>query len=272
MSDSIINDQQRLAIVERIACHTVGIAVASNTGVGTGTLVSANGEHFVVTAAHVVKGVDAQAIRFWVRPPAPIIERSAKNLTPAEIGRLTAGKSFPIEGIDADAAADIAAIKIASNFRLPAPNQFYDLGRSIEFADWSDDKLDGLSLIYFGFPVANSLPIGQVKDRDFHYVGCAHGMVHYEKTVNTEAWKDLPSSYFPEKDFLLEYSTQQSIDPQGLSGCGVWIASVNPNSSVWSSEPILIGVVRHYFRRQGLLAATKVSHFLQAATRETSLG
>jgi hypothetical protein len=265
MLDSVINDQQRMAIIERIACHTVGIAVENNTAVGTGTLVTTNGEHFVITAEHVIKGADARNIRFWCRPPAPIIEKAARDLTRTEIGRLTPGEIFPIETVTTDSDADLAAIKIAPDFTLAKPNEFYRLSESTAFAAWPEDQLDDLSLIYFGFPTANSLPLGQVGDKDFRFIGCAHGISNYDKALNEEGWKSLPLSFSSEKDFLLKYNlSQENITPQGFSGCGVWVGSLDPNSLIWSSEPLLVGMIYHHFPRKSILAATKISRILQA--------
>ena len=92
---SVINTQQRQALVERVACYTVGIASNENTCIGTGTLVAIDAYHLVITAEHVIKDADVESIRFWCRPPAPIIEKAAKDLSPSEIGRLTEGRKFP---------------------------------------------------------------------------------------------------------------------------------------------------------------------------------
>jgi hypothetical protein len=142
---------------------------------GTGTLVAIDEYHLVITAEHVIKNADVQNMRFWCRPPAPIIEKAAKNLSASEVGRLTAGEKFPIETIITDPSADLAAIKIPSDFQLPEPNEFYLLNKSWQLAKWPEEDLDGLSLIYFGFPVANSLPLRTVGERAFHFLGCAHG-------------------------------------------------------------------------------------------------
>ena len=266
VTDSVINAQQRLALVERIACHTVGIAANDNTCIGTGTLVTIDEQHLVVTAEHVIKNTDAQKIRFWCRPPAPIIEKAAKDLTPSEIGRLTEGRRFPIETIITDSDADLAAIKLRSDLKLPEPNDFYSLDRSRQLASWPEEELDGLSLIYFGFPVANSLPLGTVGEKAFHYLGCAHGICRYDKTLNTQEWKNFPSSFSPDKDFLLKYNlSQENIAPHGFSGCGVWVGSENPKKLVWGSEPLLIGTIHHYFPQRSLLAATKIGRILGIA-------
>jgi hypothetical protein len=263
---SVINAQQRLALVERIACYTVGIAANDNTCVGTGTLVAIDGYHLVITAEHVIKDADVQNIRFWCRPPAPIIEKAAKDLSPSEIGRLTEGRRFPIENIITDSEADLAAIQIRTDFQLPEPNEFYLLDKSWQLAKCSEDELDGLSLVYFGFPVANSIPLGTIGQKAFYFLGCAHGACHYDKTLNTQKWKDLSSSLSPDKDFLLKYNlSSENIAPSGFSGCGVWVGSEDPKSLVWGSEPLLIGTIHSYLEKSSLLVATRVARILGIA-------
>jgi len=244
----------------------VGIAANDNTCVGTGTLVAIDEHHLVITAEHVVRDADVQSIRFWCRPPAPIIERAAKNLSASEVGRLTAGEKFPIETVITDPSADLAAIKIPSDFQLPEPNEFYLLNKSWQLAKWPEEDLDGLSLIYFGFPVANSLPLGTVGERAFHFLGCAHGACHYDTKLNAEEWKKLSSSLSPDKDFLLKYSlSSENIAPFGFSGCGVWAGSEDPRSLVWGTEPLLVGTIHRYLERRSLLVATKIGRILGIA-------
>ncbi len=264
--NSVINAQQRQALVERVACYTVGIAANENTCIGTGTLVAIDGYHLVITAEHVIKDADVQSIRFWCRPPAPIIEKAAKDLSPSEIGRLTEGRKFPIETIITDSEADLAAIKIPTDFPLPEPNEFYSLDKSWQLAKWPQEEHDGLSLIYFGFPAANSLPLGTVGNKAFYFLGCAHGACHYDHTLNTEAWKNLPSSLSPDKDFLLKYDlTSENIAPQGFSGCGVWVGSEDPKSLVWGAEPLLVGTVHSHLPKSSLLVATRTARILGIA-------
>jgi hypothetical protein len=266
MTDAAINAQQRTALVERIACYTVGIAGNENTCIGTGTLATIDQQHLVITAEHVLKGVDVEGIRFWCRPSAPIIEKAAKDLSRSEIGRLTAGQKLPIETIITDPVTDLAAIKLFSDFKLPEPCEFYSLDKSRQLARWPEDDLDGLSLIYFGFPAANSLPLWTVGDNTYHYLGCAHGVCHYDKALNTPPWNKFPVSISPDKDFLLKYSlSPENIAPQGFSGCGVWVGSENPESLVWGSEPLMIGTIHSYLEKSSLLVATKIAKILEIA-------
>jgi Alcohol dehydrogenase GroES-like domain len=135
-----------------------------------------------------------------------------------------------------------------------------------DFAKWPEEELDGLSLIYFGFPVANSLPLATIGNRAFYFLGCAHGACHYVRKLNTEEWKNLSSSLSPDKDFLLKYNlSSENIAPFGFSGCGVWVGSEDPKSLIWGSEPLLVGTIHSHLEKSSLLVATKIGRILAIA-------
>jgi len=66
MYSASVNEQLRLATLERIASYTVGIAVEKNRGIGTGTLVTDETDCYILTAAHVIPGADTGAARFFI--------------------------------------------------------------------------------------------------------------------------------------------------------------------------------------------------------------
>jgi len=130
MSGPPIDHETFLAILECIASFTVGIAVNRNTGIGTGTLVRSGETQFVLTAEHVIRGVAPAQIRFWCRPSASLVEKSARDVVDAEIRTLTAGETFPIETVHSDTDLDLAIMTLRSGFALPGLGQFFDLSRS----------------------------------------------------------------------------------------------------------------------------------------------
>src|SRR5277367_4598761 len=110
MRERPIDEHYQTAIVERIASSTIGIAVRDNKSVGTGTLIAHRSRRYVLTARHVVTGVDPTSIRFWCRPATPIREKSAKDVADAEIGKATVGELFPIQSAEENATLDIALL------------------------------------------------------------------------------------------------------------------------------------------------------------------
>jgi hypothetical protein len=85
MNQKTLNDNVHTATIERIACYTVGIAVEGTSVVATGTLIADGEERYVLTAAHVIEGVEPAKIFIWSRPAVPITERAARDVTDAEI-------------------------------------------------------------------------------------------------------------------------------------------------------------------------------------------
>ncbi|CAN5554505.1 hypothetical protein BH10ACI4_BH10ACI4_33820 [soil metagenome] len=257
MHEKVMNEQLRLATVERIASYSVGIMVEKNTGVGTGTLITDGIDIYILTAAHNVQDVDVQGLRFWLRPNKAIIEKAAQDTTIKEVGRLTVGVPLPIVETRIDPERDIALLRIDQSFCLPEGPEVYPLGRSFEFADWPEGHLDGISTLMFGFPVANSRPLHTVGNNTFCFLGSANMLSRYSAKINAENFRGLSNSISSHTDFLLEY-TGEGLDPHGFSGCGVWIPTDTEGQKVWAADPALIGVSNQYFRRSNLISATKL--------------
>jgi hypothetical protein len=258
MQDEVMDEQLRLATVERISSYTVGIAVEKNTGMGTGTLVTDGTRKFILTAEHVVRGVDMAGVKFWLKPNAALIEKAPTEATIKDVGALTVGRKIPIVEALTDQNQDIAVLRIANEWTVPEGAEIYHIGRSFEFMKWPDAQLDGISIMMFGFPVDNSKPLHTVGNNTFRFLGAASMLSEYSSKTDSEGSKRL-SGVSPEKDFLFEYTGRSlNIEPHGFSGSGVWIPSDTRGRKVWTSDPILIGVTKSYFRKPNLIAATKL--------------
>ena len=258
MHDDVMNEHLRLATVERIASYTVGIAAEKNTLMGTGTLITDGTHKFILTAAHVIQGVDMDGVKFWLRPNKGLIEKAAREATVEEVGSLTVGTSIPVVEALTDPNQDISILRIANEWKIPEGAEVYHIGRSFEFASWPEQQLDGISILMFGFPVANSKALHTVGNNTFRFLGAASMRSGYSAKTNIDGFKGL-SGVTSEKDFLFEYTgVGDNIEPHGFSGCGVWIPTDTQGRKVWTSAPILIGVTKKYFRKPNLIAATKL--------------
>jgi hypothetical protein len=247
----------------------VGIAVENNMGVGTGTLVLVNGERFIFTAEHVIRGCKPADIRFWMRPSAPIKEKAAADLQIPEIARLTLGVQLPIVDISANKRTGIAALKLDPSFVLPEAADVYDIGHSREFMSWEDKKIDTLSIVLVGYPVANFKELFAEGNRSFRYLGCASHLSEYSVELNNTAWSRLGSEYSQSKDFVLKYfgfSDDDFVNPKGFSGGAVWVLGEHPGRTVWSPAPIFVGVVHDYAPQSDLLIATELPALIEAQT------
>jgi len=259
MNDKLVNQQQILSVAERISKFTVGIAAENNTAIGTGTLVAHGKSRYVLTAEHVIRGVDPTTLKFWCRPDSPIIEKAAADATIADIGRLTEGISLPIDKVELNVELDVALLEISPTFELPSPCEYYDLSRSQQFMVWPESKLDGCSLMYFGFPVQNSQVLAEEGNKKLLYLGCAYSFCHYDSDLNRTLWNRIHHRFSAERDFLMKYEAPEgAIHPGGFSGCGIWLCTQTPDQQVWQPDPMLIGVMKQYLPTLDTLIATKI--------------
>jgi hypothetical protein len=120
--------------------------------------------------------------------------------------------------------------------------------------------LDGLSLLCFGFPVANARPISTLLDGGIvNFLGCACHTCHFDPDLNATIWNRLPLAIGPQSNFVFPYKgPEQKIDPHGFSGCGVWIAGLTPGSILWSPDLALVGVVHRHVEKLSVLIATNL--------------
>lgn len=261
MEEQGIQEHLRKAVVEAIASRTVGIGVLNNTGIGTGTLIGHRGKRYVLTAEHVITGAAIETMRFWFRPPRAMIDKAAKDASPAELGKGTVGDLVPIVAHSTSDVADLALLEIDPRFELPPGTEVYDLSMSASFGAWQLQAIDGLSLFVFGFPIENSRTISKIGNKERRYLGTAWFQSQYREEINApDKWSSITSKFDASKDFLFEYNAPDYgvMHPGGFSGGGVWAVSEAPGRPVWTSEPVLLGVVLRYFKRRGLLAAAQV--------------
>lgn len=260
-----LNQQHRKANIERIASHTVGIASDRNTGVGTGTLALLGDQRFILTAKHVLGKSTPDELRFWPRPPTAIRDKAAKDATNEEAGGFTIGVRLPIVHAQSDGIRDVAALRLDPSYEPSEGPEFYDMRRSAPLMDWDEQKLDGLTLLMFGFPTDNSREVIADRERRFMFTGCAEHLSNYSRDLNTKIWAKIESKFSRDKDFAFTYNGDpEQYRPKGFSGSGVWVLGETPNASIWAPDPIMIGIVHSWVQRLGVLIALKLPAFIEA--------
>ena len=83
--------------------------------------------------------------------------------------------------------------------------------------------------------------------------------------INQIIKRDIQSSdYDPRRYFLIEFrSTDDRVDPHGLSGCGVWSRIPTGPNKLWTTNVYLVGIQHGYFRSSQVLVATRVERMLK---------
>jgi hypothetical protein len=73
----------------------------------------------------------------------------------------------------------------------------------------------------------------------------------------------LPDGYDPESQISIRYPSSQSVDPHGLSGCGLWVMEVNSATELWTPTISLVGLVTHWLPQHELLIGYRIEKLIE---------
>jgi len=266
-----INNESSRAIKECLASRTV-IITSETQGFphGTGIAVRHGHHDYILTAAHVLeKEPDNDKIRVVSKPDGPQkeveMERRAEAVFTGSHGRLTQSNPTRISivkrfvGRDKE---DIAALKIQDAASVLPNTDFYDLSGQGE-----TQILEGEEVLFFGFPGALALHAEESVTRNpltplFPYV--AHAKI---RNIS-----DVPRNYGldPDVHFVTDYIyDDQTWDPKGMSGCGVWSIPRVPEEQIWSPHKNkLLGIQWALCREPMRIVIVRIQRVLDLLSNE----
>jgi hypothetical protein len=73
----------------------------------------------------------------------------------------------------------------------------------------------------------------------------------------------LPVRADPNSRISIRYPASHSVDPHGLSGCGLWVAENNLAGEVWTPAVSLIGLVTDWFAQDQLLVGYRIEELIK---------
>lgn len=221
----------------------------------TGVAIEYNGEHFIVTAAHVLKAEPQNENLLIIgRVDSPLqmvkkrdIHGQTKYSTPTPI--------TVIDRLPGNDEEDIAALKLKSPTKELPHTVFHRLSDQGQ-AELSNGKL----VVITGFPTQLERP-GQ------HVLTGQRGVV----MSSYHAWqKIMPISTAPKKldpgvhfitDFI--YDQDGCSDPLGMSGGGAWsIPKIHDGQLWYPSQTQLAGIQIGFYREKDLLVLTRIERVL----------
>ncbi|MGO9273114.1 MAG: hypothetical protein ACLQOO_23245 [Terriglobia bacterium] len=247
-----IDDVQARAFYHSIAPHIVALLPPDGLTVGTGTLVKWKSSHLILTANHNLEGSKPSAIKFAFYPGGTL--REGRMSSREDSGGLCRGVLLPADdNVIADEKNDIVAIPLDVR-QLPATARFYEFGEKAPIPN------DGNTVFLAGFAWDNSFPLkGQAR---------AVGVITQSGVLDSvlNATKGLSSTYNPEDHFLLPYVMDDNIRPYGISGTGAW-GNTDHAGSVWTSQPVLVGVQIAWFPGSKLLQIVRLGPVLSLLRR-----
>jgi hypothetical protein len=233
------------AIEERVAWYTVGIVTGSGErkrqGIGTGAAVRWRGQHYILTAEHVLRETDPQDLRFFFRPDNTLRreEREEVMARPGVPTRwLLPPADLQVAAPIVDADLDLAVIPVRSDLQKSRPVLFFeiDAGRA--------SPAENTTVITTGFP----FDITRLTFKDER--------VAFTSVVWTEVVPPLDGldrKYDPNRHFLTPFDVDPpTADPAGFSGAGVWYRK-GDTPGIWHPNLDLAGVVIGYYRRSRVL-------------------
>lgn len=266
MSDWELEKQARDAVAEAIGNHTVAIDVSRATeekpSWGTGTFISIKGKFFIVTCRHVVKPqYKSEDLRFLYKLGKSFQWVDKKVITKSslyEIERIM-DKRFPEEihisnRIYSDDTDDLALLEVDLLVEKMGSYRFFEIKNL-------DEKTPEVStqVYLIGFSAELARPVTAKGDIGiFAFYG-----------VTSIIDKEIDSyEYDPRRHFLIDFRTidnSHSVDPSGLSGCGVWARIASGKDRLWTPNIYLVGVQQSYFKGSQVLKATRIERLIELA-------
>jgi hypothetical protein len=256
-SEFDLNKSEYLAFTEGISRYTVGVRTDGGRGIGTGTVLLRDRKKVLLTADHVLDGVDMAQVRFYLRPEGTMIEVSVRDDVVPRPRTFTFGDTLNLTGPPArDKKNDLRTLRIADTQELSGAAKFYDASKLTEY-----EIRDGASVVILGFPVSNSAPLAP----GLIALGATSDHSKYDSKLNSLS--GLPSAFDPLEQFLINYTRiEDNLDPEGFSGAGVWVNG-DTAGGVWRPNPVLAGVVTGYFAKKRLLLAARIGPVLRLLDR-----
>jgi len=236
------------AIVENIYAHTLGLAGYPPVFLGSAVAIRWKGRALVVTADHVIRGVDDSQLLFAPRPPVPL--KLNDGPLDAMRGRMHRLKKLPVIRRYSQKEKDIAALEVPSELEGERPLlQFYDLRESLTLPRPMPE-----SVTMIGFPGdALEQPATGV------WIFSGHLLIAQPQRYAGQTLKD----FLPRSNFLLSFPpATDGRKPHGFSGTGIWYQINTPKSELWVPKLILLGICTGYYDRSRLLCALRIERIL----------
>jgi len=265
MSDLYLEEQAFQGVCEAIASHTVVIDTSlvskQKPDWGTGSLIKIRDKYFVATCKHVViPEYEVGELRLLYRSDVSfqladkkIIKSVRPNLIYPNIHKTFPRKLPIINKIYSDDEDDLVLLEIDPSSEEMKGYNFFEIENIC--LKTPDPKTE---IYYMGF--SRELAVRASTYEDIGVFGFWGWSFITDKNISTE--------YFdPVKHFLIEFKTTDdfSIDPIGLSGCGIWSRNPSGKDKLWTPNIFLVGVEQGWFKQSQVLKVTRIERLIALA-------
>lgn len=215
------------AIEEAVAWHTVAIVAGTGESelreIGTGSAISFQGRHFILTARHVVEDTPVESLRYFCRPEGALerVERAELRRSPGiRFDQLHLIEEIPIVDRMLCDDEDLAVLAVDAELWERHRVRFFTLN------DASTMPAEGQLVVTMGYPADITR---QIDSGNF----VAFNSVEWSQIVSNAALPD----YDPERHCVFQYhmvEDEPTARPRGFSGCGVWFRiGPTPEGELW---------------------------------------
>jgi hypothetical protein len=263
MNNMVISELEKQAghaIRERLSCFTVVVDVSTREEPiwGTGSLIKFNNRYFILTCRHVVTKEypnEELGVLFYPGGTSKYSSKEKiKGMSLSELTKAVPNKSYRqkvnvINRFYSDVRDDLVLLELAPSSEQVSKNEFYDLSKhGIRFPEPNQ----GIYLTGFSEELARNL--GGKK------VGA---LPYFETTILSSKEVGL-EDFDSQREYLVDYPTDEySVEPRGLSGCGVWVRLPSGKDNIWTPNVYLAGVQKAVYRNSQVLVVTKAERILQ---------
>ena len=259
MNERAKEEHARIGIMEAVAKHTVLLdaPLPKHPNWGTGSLLKIKDRLFIATCRHVISPkYPDKNIRVLYKGTDPLkwMEKEKIKNYPLHKIHKEISRTYPFEIPVVDRfysseSDDLLLIELAPSFETVNGSEFFEL------SEMRNPEVD-MSVYLMGF--SQELTKEVMKDR--------FGMFGYFEATNIVEKKISTRDFDPTKHFLTDFTfTEETVDPRGLSGCGVW-TRLPSGPKVWTPNLRLIGIQHGFFKKSQVLVSTRVERLLELIT------
>jgi len=257
-SQKIIDQEAEKALWEKLAYYSIAVIGKEH---GTGIPITYKDKYFIITCAHVIKGLAQDKLRFAFRTEDPLVNKKKEEF--AEGMRDTKFRFNEMEELSiktihlaSSSFIDLAAIELNGPIK----------GKVFEFFPLSKNNikepLDKLQVCLMGFAGEIAKPF---EDKKAHKKG--HILFLFEEQTEIVDNAAPLDNFYTEHHFFMRF--YDDYNPEGMSGCGIWSLEKSKDL-IWHIAPKLIGIQSAYYRKSKLLKGEKVDRLFELLDMATN--